>query len=435
MRSRFLIAAFSALTLIYGAGEAAAETVTLGEGLKLVTEGGRLVRIAAEDEEMAKDDALVRRAVLFPRVNASLRQTSLAYQPQAIFGNNTVPVSQQNFLAYSLNVQQTLYDFKRTASRYAAGNTIVDTRKLDTQKIRNNAAIDFATAYYDLLESEQLARVSEMEVERLKSHLTEAQNLFAEGVITKNDLLQAQVRLSDAGQRLIGAKNLKSIHASRINNALMKPLTSTVAVAEVARLDQIYPEKDLEKAWELSLRERPEIKIAEETMKVLNLEEQAKKTEFYPELFVRGSYDYTENRYQVNEGNWALIFGIDVNLFSGGSTKAEVARFEHQKARIREEKAKLVDDIKMEVQRNLLETETALQKSAAVKDAMQQAEENLRINRTRYQEGVGTATELLDAVTLLTIAETNYYRALYDLGRAEARAMYSQGRNLAEAYK
>jgi outer membrane protein len=70
-----------------------------------------------------------------------------------------------------------------------------------------------------------------------------------------------------------------------------------------------------------------------------------------------------------------------------------------------------------------------------VKDALQQAEENLRINKTRYQEGVGTATEVLDAVTLLTVAETNHCRALYDLGRAEAAAMYSQGQNLAEAYQ
>jgi outer membrane protein TolC len=130
-----------------------------------------------------------------------------------------------------------------------------------------------------------------------------------------------------------------------------------------------------------------------------------------------------------------MMLGIGVNLFSGGSTKAEVARFEHQRSKLREEKEKLVDDIKLEVQRNLLDTATARQKIAVVKDALQQAEENLRINRTRYQEGVGTATEVLDAMTLLTVAETNYYRAVYDLGRAEAAAMYSQGRDLTKVYK
>jgi outer membrane protein len=431
----FSATALSILTVLLCAGTAAAEPLTLGEGLKLVTEKGRMVRIAAQDEEIAKDNALMARAGLFPRVNASLGQTLLAHQPQAIFGNTAVPVSEQNFLAYSITVQQTLYDFKRTASRYAAGMTLVDTRKLDTRKIRNLAAIDFTLAYYDLLEAEQLAAVAAMEVERLQSHLKNAQNLYAEGVITKNDLLQAEVRLSDAWQRLIDAKNLRAINASRINNALMRPLTAEVEAVDVDRLDLARLEIDFEKAWEISLRERPEIRIAEETLKVLDLEEQAKKAEFYPEFFVRGSYDYTENRYQVYEGNWVVMFGIDVNLFSGGITKAEMARFIHQRSKLREEKEKLVDDIKLEVQRNLLNMATARQKITVVKDALQQAGENLRINRTRYQEGVGTATEVLDAVTLLTVAETNYYRALYDLGRAEAAAMYSQGRDLTEVYK
>lgn len=430
-----LVSALSIITVLLLSGTTAAETLTLGEGLKIVTEKGRLVRIAAQDEEVAKDNALIARASLFPRVNASLNQTFLAHQPQAIFGNATIPTSQQDFLAYSISVQQTLYDFKRTASRYAAGRTRVDTQKLDTQKIRNLAAIEFALAYYDLLEAEHIAKVAAIEVERLQSHLKDAKDLYTEGVITKNDLLQAEVRLSDAGQRLISARNFRAINASRINNALLRPLTAEVAAAEVDKLNVDYLETSLEKAWEIGLKERPEIKIAEETLKTLGLEEQAKKAEFYPELFVRGAYDYTENRYQVYEGNWAMILGVGVNLFSGGSTKAEVARIEHQKSKLREEKEKLVDDIKLEVQRNLLDTQSARQKIAVVKDALQQAEENLRINKTRYQEGVGTATEVLDAVTLLTVAETNHYRALYDLGRAEAAAMYSQGQKLAEAYK
>lgn len=430
-----LFTAIVTMTALLCAGPMAAEPLTLGEGLKIVTEKGRLVRIAAQDEEIAKDNALLARAALLPRVNASLNQTFLAHQPQAIFGNTTVPLSQQNFLAYSINVQQTLYDFKRTASRYSAGRILVDTRRLDTQKIRNLAALEFTLAYYDLLEAEQLAALAAIEVERLQLHLKDAKNLYTEGVITKNDLLQTEVRLSDAGQRLISAKNFRAINASRINGALLRPLNVAVAAADVKRLNPGFPETSLEKAWEIGLKERPEIKITEETFKVLGLEEQAKKAEFYPELFVRGGYDYTENRYQVYEGNWAMILGVGVNLFSGGSTKAEIAKIEHQRSKLREEKEKLVDDIKLEVQRNLLDAESARQKIAVVKDAMQQAEENLRINKTRYQEGVGTATEVLDAVTLLTIAATNNCRAVYDLGRAEAAMIYSQGQNLAEAYK
>ncbi len=53
--------------------------------------------------------------------------------------------------------------------------------------------------------------------------------------------------------------------------------------------------------------------------------------------------------------------------------------------------------------------QNARERIAATKDAIAQAEENLRITRVRYQEGVGTATDVLDAITLRTLSETNYY--------------------------
>ncbi|MFH1028353.1 MAG: TolC family protein, partial [Pseudomonadota bacterium] len=50
-----------------------------------------------------------------------------------------------------------------------------------------------------------------------------------------------------------------------------------------------------------------------------------------------------------------------------------------------------------------------------------QSEENLRINRERYRERVGTATEVLDAQTLLTQTRTDYHRASYEYQVATAR--------------
>jgi outer membrane protein TolC len=68
------------------------------------------------------------------------------------------------------------------------------------------------------------------------------------------------------------------------------------------------------------------------------------------------------------------------------------------------------------------------------KAAVAQAEENLRLQRLRYKEGVGTATEVLDAVTLMTTAESNSWKSLYGVKRAEAVLLYSMGRDLTGAY-
>jgi outer membrane protein TolC len=194
-------------------------------------------------------------------------------------------------------------------------------------------------------------------------------------------------------------------------------------------------DRTLEQAWAIAAGQRPEIKIVEETMKSLDLDETARRSELYPRFIVRGGYDFTENRYQVHEGNWSVILGMGINLYSGGSTAAELLKIDAQRSRLREQREKVIEDIRLEVTRYLLDAATARERLLVTKDAVRQAEENLRINRSRYEEDVGTATEVLDAVTLMTVAETNYYRAVYDAKKAEAAVLYALGKDLTEVYQ
>jgi outer membrane protein len=435
MKVRFVMVILTGVFLAALLSTAHAEVLTLSEGLKLAVKNSRLMRIARRDEDISKTDTLIEKAALYPTVDGSLSQTFLANQPGAIFGDLSVPTSEKSFLAYSLSVQQTLYDFRRNAAKYEASGAILETTKLDTKRVANLVEVNFAFQYFNLLESEKMVLVAGEEVDRLESHLKDAKNLYEEGVITKNDLLQAEVRLSDARQRLLAAKNLMEINVSDLNNALALPLTTHTEVTDITEAPVGLADIDMKKAWEIAERERPEVLMIDGTLKSLDLQEISKKAEYYPKVFVRGGYDYEENRYLTHEDNWSLVLGLGVNLFNGGRTKAEVLKIRQQKEKLLEQKNKLIDDIRLEVEKYILESKTAKQRLDVTKDAIQQAKENLRINRTKYEEGVGTATDVLDAVTLLTVAETNYYRAVYDLSKAEAAILYSTGKELSEVYR
>jgi len=422
------------IVLLY-AGAACAELVSLAEGLRLAAENSRFVRMAAQDENIAAADIVTARAKLLPSINASFSHTDLSDQPAAIFGALSVPMSQRDFVSYSLNIQQTLYDFRANASRYEAGKIGLEIKKMDSRRVRNFVAVDFALAYLDLLESEKILKVAENEVRRLEAHLKDAGSLYDEGVITKNDLLQAEVRLSDARQRLLSAGTSREFNASRLNSALVRPLKSNISVADMDGPAPLISEIAVEQAWLLAEQQRPELQIADAALRSLDLEKTAKKADYYPRLYARGGYDYTENRYQVHAGNWSLTLGLGINLFNGGTTGAELAKIDFSKAKLLEQRNRLADEIRLEVEKYMLNAKTAREKIAVSAGAVQQAEENLRINKARYEEGAGTATEVLDAVSLLTAAETNYYRARYEAEKAEAAVVYAIGSDLLEVYR
>jgi outer membrane protein len=409
--------------------------VTLAEGLKIVTAESHVVKVARQDEAIAEADSLLARARLFPSVNASASHTSLANQPASVYLGQTIPTSDRYYNSYGINIQQILFDFRGNLSRYEASRMLSEAQKLNTASVRNAIALEFTIGFYDFLESQRLVEVAGKEVESVESHLKNAQNLYDAGVITKNDLLQAQVKLSDARQRLLSAKNITSVRASRLNNLLLRPLYWQVHAMEQQREISAPGSLDLDKAWQTALAGRPEIQIVDTTLQSLDLESVSKKSEFLPKLFARGSYDYMENAYSLHEDNWSLVLGININLFEGGSSLADLKKTKYRKSRLVEQRAKLVDEIKIEVQRYILDLQDAYERILVTRDAASQAQENLRINKARYDEGVGTATEVLDAVTLLTTAEANYVRSVYDYRKAEAATHYAAGEDLLQVYK
>jgi len=400
--------------------------------LRSTTDNNRLIKIASLNKDIASADTLVAKSKLLPSINTSFSQTFLSHQPGAVFNSQSAFLSEKDFLSYGINVYQTIYDFGGNISLYKASKTSLDVTKLDLERIKNLVALDFINAYFDLLETEKMILVAQKEVERFESHLKVAENLYAEGVITKNDLLQAEVMLSDAKQRLLTIQNMRFINAARINNILVRPINAELQVVDVP---MNVPESiELEKAWETAVKERREIKIIDSELNILDLQETIAKSEYYPKLFAQGGYNFTENRYQFPEGNWSLILGINLNLFSGGSTKAEVSKVTYKLEQLLEQKRKLIDDIKLEVGKSHIDLKNASEKIQVTKDASNQAEENLRINKIRYEEGLGTSTDVIDAITLLSTAETNYYRAVYEFRRAQAGLKYAMGLDLVSVY-
>ena len=409
-----------------------AEPLSLREGLRIVTDDSRIIRIRQQEERASEMDTYIARARLFPSVNAGYVQSHLDQQPGMRIGPLSASTAERDSYSYNVSIQQILWDFKGVASLYQSSRMLLDAKRLDTRRTRNGVALEFTLLYFNLLESERLIEVAQKERETLQSHLAIARELFSQGVITRNDLLQAEVKLSDADQKLITAKNVRRIAGARLNNLLTRPLTTPVEVAEVEGIrTNTMP---VETAWEMGEKERPELQIADATIKAIDFEEKSVRSEYLPRLLARGGYDYTKNKFQIHEEYWSINLLASINLFSGGSTKAQVAKLEATKARLRIEKTKLTEDVRLEIEKYYLDLINSLERISVTKGATAQAEENLRITRIKYTEGVGLATDVTDAITLLTLAQTNYYRSLYDYYRSEAGYVYSMGKDLKDYY-
>ena len=83
--------------------------------------------------------------------------------------------------------------------------------------------------------------------------------------------------------------------------------------------------------------------------------------------------------------------------------------------------------ISLQVRQTCLDIEETQKRIPVTRDALAQSEENLRVAKDRYREGVGTNTEVLDAETLRIRSYSNYYNAVYDAVIAKIHLKFAIG--------
>jgi outer membrane protein len=427
----------TASVLLIAAGlllPAQGSALTLQEGLLVVTGQGRDVAIARSEEAVARDAVSLARAPWLPSLDLYASETWLRYQPAVKFGPTgvTAYTSEDQFLTYGFKATQLLYDFGKTSSSITAAQEGLRSREAGSLRTRNRAALEFISAYFDLLEADELLKVAQEEATRYEAHRNDAEARFKTGVVTRNEVLESDVMLADSKQRLLTAENGRVIRASRVNSLLLKPLNDPVNPSEI--VGHPLSTITLEEAWVSAEKDNPDLRDLDARIRAKEAGISSIQAEYLPSFYVSGGYEYSQNQYQVHEDNWSIIAGVKINLSSGGATSARAGIGRSELWSLRLSREKLLDSIRLDVQSAYLEMESSRQKISVSLAAVTQAEENLRLQRLRYQEGAGTSTEVLDAVTLMTVAETNAWKANYGLKRAEATLLFSMGKDLASAY-
>jgi outer membrane protein TolC len=102
---------------------------------------------------------------------------------------------------------------------------------------------------------------------------------------------------------------------------------------------------------------------------------------------------------------------------------------------LNEQKGKLNEDIKFEIQDSYYGLKNACEKVQVAKGALEQADENVRFYRVKYNAGGATTTDVLEAINLQTKAQANYCTDNYEMKRSYAKLMYSMGLDLSLIYE
>ncbi len=410
------------LLLICGfAGPAmAGAPLTLDACLQLARSKNPLLLEAASGPRLAGIDATEAYSSYRPRVELSAGYTEQQAAQQVVIGGTSAPTQKRNYPHASIGLNQLLYDFGRASGRVEAAGANRRAAGYNYSALEQDVLLRTVAAYYRVLTAQALLQAAHEEVAQTEAHRKTALTLYQQGVVTRNDLLQAEVRLA-ASRQLVLAR------AGEENNAWLE-LNYLTARPNEARGELIAEAKTIDsKQIPEATDKRPDLLAQTERISSAQAKLRQTKGDFWPELYAHLGADYVDNSYVKEQTIYAATLGLKFTLYDGSARAARLSRARETLQKERQHLAELHERAQLAEQTARNDAKVAAEQIDVAQTAISMAEENLRINQDRYREQVGTATEVLDAETLLTQARTDLARAQFDYRVALARISHAVG--------
>ena len=214
------------------------------------------------------------------------------------------------------------------------------------------------------------------------------------GVAMRNDLLQVQLRQND-----IQSQRLKLRNGISIVRLLLSQYCGLRDTSFAISFQTSIPEKFNVSCLMFNVNGLPEYQLLDKQVEAANLQKKMAVGQNLPTLAVGAGYNY--HNLLENNHSFGMVFAtvsVPITDWWGGSHAIKRRKIEHQKAIEQlEDNTQL---LKIRMQNAWNGVEESYQQLQLAKRSIEQATENLRLNRNYYRAGTSKMSDLLEAQLL-----------------------------------
>lgn len=311
--------------------------------------------------------------------------------------------------ADNINVNGTaqlmLFNGGRDSANLKAAKSMEASAQEDAGSVSAALSLEVARTFFTIWKAREYVKAADASVRSYDNNLTIANRRFAQDSILRADVLDVEVQMSQARESLIRARNAQSISLE-----VLRTLIST---------DD--PDPRIPEDMPLILPplvgmavDRAELKSIKKMQEAARSKLDAARGGYLPSVAAFSSVDYNRG-WELNGDSTSYTAGVKAqwDLFDGFLTRGRVREAQAVLNNAMEMERKLRLGIELENQQARLNFEEAEQRVTVTEKAVAQASESVELTRSRFDQGLVIATQLIDAETALLGAKVR---------NAEARA-------------
>lgn len=412
------------------------QPITLQQALDLAKRNNRDLQVALLQLERSRASLREAEASLYPSIGTQLGitqsqsaagqlQEEAAHQAQSALPRSLRSGTNVDRASLTLNgtveVGYNIFTSGQRPAQIRAARQQARSDQLQVEVTEQQIRLDVSNAYYNLQEADEAVRIQQSAVRNAEASLRDTQALERAGLGTRFDVLRAQVQLANAQQDLTNALAAQRTRRRELVQVLAVPVYIDLAAADPVEVAGSW-NLTLPQTIVLALKNRAELEQQLAQREVAEQQRRAALAALGPTVSLQVQYNVLDNLRDTLgfADGYSVSAGFNWNFFDGGAARARANQQEANKAIAEARFAQARENIQFQVESSYVNLQSTFLNIGTNRQAVVQAREALRLARLRFQAGVGTQTEVINAENDLTRAEGNLVTAIIGYNRALA---------------
>jgi len=396
--------------------------LTLDRAVGLALKQNPTAQIAVLQAAQSVQDKNIARAALLPQADLqvydAVRRSNIEAQLGINFPGFPQHIGPINIFNAGPSFGMPVFDLNLW-NRYRSAKAGANVSKDNSLATREQVILLVVSQYIGTLRAMATVEAAQSRVELAQALYDQAADLQTEGVGTGIDTLRANVELQNEKQALLVAQTDRDASLFGLSKLLnLEPRQEIELADSLSFFDTPQPEVD--PSIDEALAARPEWKALQEQTKAAEYDKKASQDLRLPTLRVDGDWAYQGTRLNNGIPVYNYQATVDVPLFTGGRTHAEIVKSDLQLKVLGEQKADLRNQIALDVKTALLNLKSARNQVEVANLGVQLSKEEVDQARDRFKAGVANNIEVIQAQDALARANDNQIAALYRFNQARA---------------
>lgn len=407
--------------------------LTLDEAVQMGIQNSKNLKIDAAKIEEATADLLEAKNKQLPDLKLSgsyMRLTNakvdLKFLGESGAGNGEMAAPKSVFLGQA-SLSMPLYAGGRIRYGIESAKYLVEAAKLSTENDKVAIAYNVAQAYNNLFKASQSIKVLEENLTASEKRDETFLKLENNGVIARNDRLKANLQTSNIELQLLEAKNNYNIANINMDLLLGLPETTELEV-DPNYIEEIQETQPVSYYLNEAQQNRKDLLALDQQRKAAALGTKAAKAENYPTVALTGGYVAADAPKFITIYNAVNVgVGVSYNLANLWKQNSALKQSHAREMQLDATNELLNDNIKLEVNKEYQNADYSKQRIAVFEKSALQANENYRITKNKFDNGLATMTELLDADAAQISANVGVINAKADAALAYRKLLQTTG--------